>query len=140
VKTAKWAELATFFRADGWREVRRTGDIHYEKVLDSGDVLHSMRSSGKNDETIGKDKFAEILRLQLRVSAQEFWDCVNSGEPVRRPGRPAPVPPNALPLWLVRGLFAELGLRETDIRGMTEEDARRLLNEARSRPRDLHDE
>jgi len=135
VKTATWADLARFFKADVWVEDRRTGDIRYEKVLDSGDVLRSKRPSGKTDEAISKDLFGAILRIQLRVSSQEFWDCIESGTPVARPGRPLEPPSTALPLWLARRLHAELGLREAEIAGMTEAEARRLLDDFRSRPK-----
>lgn len=135
MRTATWADLAKFFSADGWREVRRTGDIRYEKVLETGDVLRSKRPSGKTDEAIGKDMFKAILRVQLRVSADEFWDCVARGEPVERPGSPPELPQTAIPLWLARRLHAEMGLLETEIAGMTEEHAQHLLDEFRSRPK-----
>jgi len=136
MKPATWGELERFFRCDGWTEVRRTGDIHYEKELPDGELLRSSRSSGKSTETIGRDKFAEILRVQLKVEATTFWTCVKTCEPVPRPAVVAPPPPR-LSAWIARRLERELGLRSDQIAGMklTDPDAQRLLDEHRARPR-----
>ena len=137
MKPATWAELERFFRCDGWTEVRRTGDIHYEKELPDGELLRSGRSSGKSTETIGRDKFADILRVQLKVDAATFWTCVRTCTPVPRP---APVPPEApirLSAWIARRLERELGSRPDQIaeRKLNDVDAQRLLDDFRSRPR-----
>jgi hypothetical protein len=136
LRSATWGDLARFFVADRWREVRRTGDIRSEKESPDGELLRSKRPSGKTDETIGPDLFREILRLQLRVSVRAFWQCVDSGLPVDRPSRPLPDRGPSLPAWLGAALERELGLRAKDLIGMTEEEARNRLLEhwSRSRP------
>lgn len=126
--------MARFFAADDWREVRRTGDIRYEKALPSGDLLRSKRPSGKTSEAIGPDLFHEILRMQLRVSVAAFWKCVDTGKPVPRPSEPLPVRQPSLPAWLARALERELGLRADQLIGVPEDEARRRLDEHRSRP------
>lgn len=135
MRSARWSDLARFFAADGWHEVRRTGDIRYEKDLGDGEVLRSKRPSGKTDEAIGPDLFHEILRVQLRVSAGAFWTCVESGRPAARPSSPLPDPLPTLPAWLAAALEREVGLRVADLIGMSESDARRTLEEHRTRPR-----
>jgi hypothetical protein len=133
--TATWRDLVKFFKADDWRETRRTGDIHYEKILATSEVLHSSRPSGKTDEAIGKDLFKGILRVQLRVSEQDFWACIQSGRPVSRPATPEAPPAASLPVWLAQRLTSEVGLYPDDLKGMTEEEGKRRLDEFRSRPR-----
>lgn len=137
MKPATWDELERFFKCDGWTEVRRTGDIHYEKELPDGELLRSGRSSGKSAETIGRDKFSEILRVQLKVDATAFWTCVRTCAPVPRPAAVAPPSPAGLSAWIARRLERELGLRSDEIAAMnpTNADAQRLLDEFRSRPR-----
>lgn len=135
MRSPRWSDLARFFAADGWEEIRRTGDIRYEKDLGDGEVLRSKRPSGKSDEAIGADLFHEILRVQLRVSARAFWQCVDNGRPAARPSSPLPDPIPGLPAWLAAALERELGLRAADLAGMSEADARHALDEHRSRPR-----
>lgn len=137
MKTATWGELERFFRCDGWTEVRRTGDVRYERELPDGELLRSARSSGKSSETIGRDNFAEIVRVQLKVDATAFWTCVKTCRPVPRPATIASRPPARLSAWIARRLEQELGLRSDQIASMqlTNADAERLLDEHRSRPR-----
>ena len=135
MKPATWADLEVFFKADDWVELRRTSDIHYEKELPGGEVLRSSRSSGKSGTAIGKDKFSEILRVQLKIDAKTFWSCVESGKPVeRRVAEQAPARPR-LPAWLARQLEREMGLRPDQLVGLTEDEAHGRLMAFRSRPR-----
>lgn len=137
MKTATWGELELFFRCDRWTEVRRTGDVRYEKELPDGELLRSARSAGKSGQTIGRDRFAEILRAQLKVDATAFWTCVKTCLPVPRPASVATPPTARLSAWIARWLEPELGLRSDQIASMrlTDADAERLLDEHRSRPR-----
>lgn len=136
MKPATWAELERFFRCDGWTEVRRTGDIHYEKELPDGELLRSGRSSGKSTATIGRDKFSDILRVQLKVDQTAFWMCVRRCTPVPRPAPLPPQSPARLSAWIARRLERELGLRPDQIadRRLTDVEAQRLLDEFRSQP------
>lgn len=135
MKPATWADLEKFFRADGWTEVRRTGDIHYENHLPTGEVLRSSRSSGKFTTTIGRVLFAEMLRVQLGVDAATFWEIVLRGKPAPRPAPEQPVVAPQLPTWLARRLQRELGLRPDQLFGLTEAEATKRLEEFRSRPK-----
>lgn len=137
MRTATWSDLGRFFEVDGWQQTRQTGDIHFEKVLvDTREVLQSKMSAGKGSVTIGRNLFAEICRMQLRVTQQQFWACLETGQPAPRPAPTAPEPANAMPAWLAIRLHAEIGLTLREISELTESQARQMLDEFRSRPRD----
>ena len=135
MRSAAWGDLRKFFAADLWRLDRTTGDAHYEKVFAGGTLLRSKRSLGKDTETVGRDLFQAILRLQLRVSEEDFWRAVRSGEPVSRPSAPLPEPRAGLPAWLAERLRREVGLSENAIARLSETEARRRLEQHRSSPR-----
>lgn len=134
MKSVTWGDLKKFFAADRWRLERTTGDAHYEKLLDDGTMLRSKRSVGKDQDAIGPDLFRQILRVQLRISESDFWGAVRTGTAVARPSTP-PRAPAALPAWLVERLRREVGLTDPEIFRLSEPDARRRLEEHRSRPR-----
>lgn len=134
MRSATWGDLRRFFKADGWRLDRATGDAHYEKLLGDGTLLRSKRSLGKDSEAIGRDLFRTILRVQLRVSEAEFWKAVRSGESVPRPSPALPDGATGLPAWLWERLRRELGLSDSAIARLSEHQARRKLEEHRSRP------
>lgn len=135
MRSATWRDLKKFFRADRWSLDRTTGDAHYEKVLADGTLLRSKRSLGKDSGAIGPDLFRQILRVQLRVSEADFWKAIRSSEPVARPSARLPASPAGLPAWLVERLQREVGLSVHSIARLSEEEARRKLEEYRSRPR-----
>lgn len=134
MRSATWGDLRQFFRVDGWKLVRTTGDAHYEKVLPDGALLRSKRSIGKDSDAIGPDLFRQILRVQLSVSEADFWEAVRHGKPVSRPSAPPPPAPT-LPAWLVERLRREVGISETAIARLSEGQARKKLDEHRTRPR-----
>jgi len=88
VKTASWADLRAFFRADEWTPDRTTGDQQFEKTLPGGRVLRSKRSMGKDDDALSKDLFKWILRVQLEVSEEGFWNAIRTSRSHYRPSRP----------------------------------------------------
>lgn len=92
-------------------------------------------SAGKGSTAIGRDLFAAICRTQLRVTQEEFWRCLESGRPVERPVPVEPEPVNAMPVWLALRLEVELGMAQSEIAKLTELQARKLLDDFRSRPR-----
>jgi len=135
VRSATWGDLRKFFKSDRWKLDRTTGDAHYEKVLPDGTLLRSKRSLGKDAETIGPDLFRAILRVQLRVSGEEFWKAARTGKPVARPSTSLPKRPADLPAWLAERLRREVGLSQAAIARLSEDEARRRLDHHRSRPR-----
>lgn len=120
-----------FCQREGWTQVRdargRTGTHHetYELVLIDGSILRTRVSHPVNRTTYGRSLFAHILRDQLQVSAEEFWDCVRDGI---LPTRSQHVPPTAgIPLRVVHQLMTRGGLSEDEIRGMSREEAMERL-------------
>ncbi len=134
MRSAAWGDLRKFFKADRWKLDRTTGDAHYEKLVAEGTLLRSKRSLGKDSAAIGPDLFRQILRVQLRVSEVDFWKAIRTGEPVARPSAPLPLAPAGLPAWLADRLRSELGLSDAQMARLSENEARRKLQEHRSRP------
>ena len=93
----------------------------YKFGTPQGDVLRTHISHPIDRETYSNALWAHILRDQLRVTAAEFWACVQDGI---LPDRGLPrVPDDALPLPLVARLVKELGLSRADIAGLSLQDA-----------------
>jgi len=134
VKTPSWDEIREFLRLDRWREDRVTGHDFFEKTLPDGELLrtHASRSGGKS---MSPGRFKAILSDQLQISAVEFWEVLRTGEPAPRPSPGPEPPPPSLPLWLARALERECGLTLEEVAEVDEDDARRMLEERRSRPR-----
>jgi hypothetical protein len=62
-----------------------------------------------------------ILRDQLDVDEPEFWSCVKDGV---KPSRGTPEPPaEALPADLVYMLISRVGLAESEVAGMSKDEA-----------------
>jgi hypothetical protein len=128
-----YAQHRRFCEVDGWehkgtaRSQRSTGDHHrYVKAMPEGPPLYTRVSHGSG-EYQSRDLWKHILRDQLNVSEQEFWDAVDHGIAPAR-GRTAPQKPEGegLPLWLVESLRHMLGLSEDEIGAMSSEAAHAL--------------
>ena len=79
-------------------------------------------------------RFKAILSDQLLLSEAEFREVLRTRISAPRPS-PAPEPaPTSLPLWLALALEREAGLKRDQIVELDEDEARRLLVQARSRP------
>ncbi|MGH3312862.1 MAG: cytotoxic translational repressor of toxin-antitoxin stability system [Streptomyces sp.] len=116
-----------FCGTENWVRVRdargRTGTHHltYELTLRDGRVLRTRISHPVDRTVYGAAMWSHILRDQLSVSADEFWDCVLHG---RLPDRGVPpVPKEALPADLVYLLIHRVGLAEGAVAGLTKEEA-----------------
>lgn len=83
MRTPTWAQIERFCRIDGWREVRRSGHVFYEKVLPDGSMLRTHRSFSSR-KTMSTGRFKAILRYQLRVTEQQFWQALDTRRPVDR--------------------------------------------------------
>lgn len=135
MKTPSWDEYRDFLRHDDWEEDRATGHDFFEKTLPDSEILrtHASRSSSK---TMSPGRFKSILSDQLRLSEAEFWEVLRTKTAAPRPS-PAPEPsPMSLPLWLAQALEREVGMSGDQIAELDEEQARQLLVEARSKPRE----
>ena len=86
-----WGDVEEFLGADGWRPVEkgqrgggRSPHIFYEKTLDDGRVLQT-HISHSQQKTLSPGRFSSVLRYQLEVSREQFWECIRTQRPVDRP-------------------------------------------------------
>ena len=129
-----WADIEEFLGADGWRELaaqerggRQQSHIFFEKVLSDGRVLQAHISHSRQ-KTVSAGRFRDILRFQLEVSRQEFWECIRSGTPVPRPVDPLEDPPIEHELWVVEVLVRDLHLSAEEIEALSAEEAQDLVH------------
>lgn len=116
-----------FCRHEDWKRVRdargRTGTHHvtYELTLHDGRILRTRISHPVDRTTYGAAMWSHILRDQLDVPDKAFWACVLDRE---LPDRGAPRPPReTLPADLVHMLLHRVGLSETEVAGLTRDEA-----------------
>ena len=135
MRTPTWDEFREFLRHDDWEEDRATGHDFFERALPDGEILrtHASRSGSK---TMSPGRFKAILSDQLRLSEAEFWEVLRTNSPAPRPSPATEPAPMSLPLWLAQALEREAALTREQIAELDEDEARRLLIEARSRPRE----
>jgi hypothetical protein len=137
MRTPTWGSIRTFCKLDGWRPVRATKHAVYQKVLNDGTALETRVSQKPEKDEIGPGLFQFILRTQLQVSAAEFWAVIDEKRPARRPQElPAPPSVRRPSPSIVKQLERVLGLGPSDISALSHDDAVKLLNDHRSRPRD----
>ena len=132
-----WNDLERFCEIDGWE--RREGDhIRFRKQLPDGRILRT-KVSRKGAATIARGLWTHIWRDQLALGSEnEFWEALQSGEAAMREGpgeRRRPDQPT-LPAWLWEGLIESVGLSESEVRSLSEEEARARLHSFWSRPKD----
>ncbi len=132
-----WDDVAAFLAADGWRELPNRGGsrlrhVFYEKVLQDGHVLQT-HISHSGQRTMSPGRFSSILRHDLEVSKNDFWECVRTGQPVNRPvpAEEAPVEHDA---GVVAVLVGELHMSTQEIEALTPEQARQTVNDYWSQP------
>lgn len=83
MRTPTWAEIERFCRIDGWHEVRRSGHVFYEKVLSGGTVLRTHRSFASR-KTMSPGRFKAILRYQLDITEDQFWQVLETRKSIER--------------------------------------------------------
>ena len=127
-----------FCEVEGWTKRRtargRTGTHHvnYELDLPDGRILRTRISHPPDRTNYGRSIWAHILRDQLDVGEEEFWNCVQNSV---KPDRGVPeTPESALPADLVYQLVTKLDLGSEHIASLTQQDAVQLLAEYWSRP------
>ena len=135
-----WDDIHEFLDADGWRRIDssargggRGRHVFYEKTLDDGRVLQT-HLSHSGQETMSAGRFSGILRHQLEVSREEFWQCIRLRKPVTRPVEvdEGPVEHEA---WVVAVLVEELRMTPEELEALSPEEAQRLVGELWSKPR-----
>src|SRR3990172_9752302 len=101
------------------RRHRRTGDHRrYRKDLPDGTTLCTKVSHSLDDE-IGVVLFKHILRDQLRVTEDRFWEVVRG---VARASEPPPPQARTIPGWLVQRLLLTGGLCGGEIGAVTADE------------------
>lgn len=118
-----------FVETEGWankgraRQGKTGAHFGYTLTLATGDVLYTRVSHGSG-QIEDPGRVAVILREQLRVTEDEFWDCVDNGT---LPGRPAPPghKPAGTPLdaALLRNLVRKVGLSAEEVERLTKDEA-----------------
>lgn len=120
-----------FCKVEGWTSVRNARGkkaIHhvtYELPMPDGSILRTRVSHPVDRSDYGPGLWSHTLRDQLKVSEDEFWDCVNNGV---RPARGAPqVPSHSLPADLVHQLVVKFRVPEVEVASMDKEQVVSLL-------------
>lgn len=116
-----------FCTIEGWTRVRdargRTGTHHstYELSLPDGRVLRTRISHLADRTAYGAALWSHILRDQLDVSENDFWQCVQTGA---KPSRGEPEQPrDALPADLTYQLIVKFGVPEQEVATMSKAEA-----------------
>ncbi len=122
MRTASWAEIEEFCRRDGWEPIRSTDHEFYRKVLPDGTVLETHTSFSSN-KSMSPGRFMSILRTQLKVSQQDFWETLRTGGPAPRPSEPLPEP-SQHEAWVIQVLISQVGLTPADIGELPPEQAK----------------
>lgn len=127
------ADHETFCTTEGWAARKRaTGKrgshhVNYELVLPDGTILYTRISHPVDGTDYGPSIWAHILRDQLHVTADEFWNCVQN-EVLPDRGQPPEVA-EAIPLGVIRALIHEAHIPEAEVRAMTKAEAIARLSE-----------
>lgn len=134
MKTPTWAEIEEFCRKDGWKELRESDHRFFQKVLGDATVLetHTSFAPGK---TMRPGRFKAILRDQLKVDDDQFWEVLRTGKPAHRPAPLSAAPQVRHPAHVVRVLKQELHKTEEEIAQLSPDGARRLVEAHWSRRR-----
>jgi hypothetical protein len=138
---ATFGDLRQYVINDGWAEEpnlarggRRTGDHRrYSKDLPDGTRLRTKVSHDEHAE-IGEDLFHHILRYQLQVTNDRFWEVVRRG--ATQPAEVTKPTVQPLPGWLVTRLLYTVAMSESEIARMTPEEAQAAWLQFQMRPRD----
>ena len=129
-----------FCELEGWDKVRNARGkpvrhhITYELTLPNGRVLRTRVSRPANAERYGPALWSTILNAQLCVTEAEFWDCVGNHVIPEREAAPARIPAGAIPATLAYQLIHTVGLTDTEVAGLTRDEAVARMNAFWSAP------
>lgn len=137
--TPNRADHLAFVRIEGWSVVKNARGKNvghhntFELPLPDGRILRTRISKPQDkSRTYGKSLWNSILRDQLDVTEQVFWDCVQHKILPQR-GTPEPAP-ESIPVDLYHLLTAKAGLGDAQVRAMTRDQAIAAATEYWSRP------
>lgn len=100
----------------------------YELVIPSGDILRTRISKPVDRTTYSASMWAAILRDQLKVTNDEFWDCVQNKVLPDRGGAVSEPNPKALPLHVLNELVDRVGMKPEDAIKLSLEEALERMN------------
>jgi hypothetical protein len=130
--TPNRADHQKFCERDGWTQVRtargKTGTHHitFELILQDGRILRTRISHPPDRSTFGAALWGHIVRDQLDVTENVFWDCVHAKVVPTRAA--APKPGVGIPAAVVHQLIKH-GVPESEFAEMTRAEALQRLNE-----------
>ena len=133
-------EHKRFCDIEGWETVRNARGrpvahhLTYELALPDGRILRTRISRPANSETYGASLWSAILRDQLDVTEDAFWDCVDRRVLPPRPGRTVTPAPAGLPASLVHQLKTTLGLSDDEIAALSKREAITRMTAVWSQP------
>jgi hypothetical protein len=136
-----WGDVEQFLAADGWRQLpgserggKRQTHIFFEKQLPDGRTLQAHISHDRSN-TMSPGRFGSVLRWELEISKEEFWEAIRSGEPVDRPVSVDDDEVIEHPAWVIAVLNGELHMSAEQIAQLSEAAAVELVHEHWSRQR-----
>lgn len=125
-----YRELRRFVEVEGWTDRdkasgKKKGDHHrYTLVTPMGKALFTRISHGSG-QVQNPDLFAHILRDQLHVTAEQFWEAVDRSNPPKRPS-PSPAVAGGGPALdgkLIWNLLKKVGLSQEDVAKLSQDEA-----------------
>ncbi|UWZ36223.1 hypothetical protein Drose_35075 [Dactylosporangium roseum] len=100
----------------------------YELALPDGRILRTRISHPPDRSTYGPSIWSHILRDQLDVTEDVFWNCLRTGVTPAR-GKPEAPTAEPIPAEVVHLLITRVGLPEPDVARMTKDEAIARLNQ-----------
>lgn len=130
-----WVDIKAFLAVDGWRELpsgarggRSADHVFYEKALPDGRVLQTHVSHSAT-KSLSAGRFRDILRHQLAVSKDAFWEAIRTGTPVDRPASVEAPEPYQHPAWVVAVLVGTLHMTGEDIAKLSPDEAQARVHQ-----------
>ena len=126
-----------FCTTEGWTLVRnargKTGHhVTYELGFPDARILRTRVTHPIDRTDCGPRIWSHILKDQLQVTDQEFWDCVHQSVV---PSRGAPQPPDdAIPAALIYQLVIVHRMPEQDVAKMSKSEVMETLTRLWSQP------
>ncbi len=123
-----YKELKRFVEVEGWEDKdkvsqKKKGDHYrYVFVTPAGEILYTRISHG-SEQVHSQDLFKHILRDQLCIDENQFWDAVDKGIKPKRPTSTATPLNQGIEAKLARNLLAKVGLSQNELADITQTEA-----------------
>ena len=126
-----YKDLKRFVEVEGWddkdqKSNQKKGDHHrYVFTTPTGERLFTRVSHG-NDQIGDPDLFARILRDQLCIDEDQFWNAVDRGIRPVRLSQARVRQFDVIDAKLARNLITKVGLKPEDMVGLTQKMAEEI--------------